>query len=273
MTSAQLIKRGLTHYWRTNLAVVAGVAAAVTVLAGALLVGDSVRASLRTLVEGRLGATDLAVVSSEFFRAALADAIAADSSFAREFRNMAPLVAVQGAATRQDGGRRSSRVLVYGVDERFWRFHGVTDPIALASTSRGSSRDVLLSPALARELEAGIDSTVLLRLQKPSAIPLESLHGRKDDAAQAIRLTVRGIVPAASLGEFSLQPQQGDVRAAFVPLARLQQDLGLAGRVNTLLVSSQPTADHSRTRGRFEHLVRVHATPEDLGLKLRLLTA
>ena len=109
MTSAQLVKRGLTHYWRTNLAVVAGVAAAVTVLSGALLVGDSVRGSLRALVEQRLGATDLAVVSSEFFRAALADDIAADPSFTREFKGIAPLVAVQGAATQQAGGRRSSR--------------------------------------------------------------------------------------------------------------------------------------------------------------------
>jgi ABC-type lipoprotein release transport system permease subunit len=273
MTSVQLVRRGLSHYWRTNLAVIAGVAAAVTVLSGALLVGDSVRGSLRALVEGRLGATDLAVVSSEFFRAALADDIAADPSFAREFKSVAPLVAVQGAATEQAGGRRASRVFVYGIDERFWQFHGVTDPAALGLASAGSSRDVLLSPALARELEAGVDSTVLLRLQKPAAIPIESLHGRKDEVGQTVRLTVRGIAPAASLGEFSLQPQQGDVRAAFVPLARLQQDLGLAGRVNTLLVSSQPAADHSRARGHFENLVRRHATPEDLGLKLRVLTA
>jgi len=38
MTRWQLIGRGLVHYWRTNLAVVAGVATAVAVLAGALLV-------------------------------------------------------------------------------------------------------------------------------------------------------------------------------------------------------------------------------------------
>ena len=45
-----LVLRGLSHYWRTNLAVVVGVATAVATLAGALLVGDSVRGSLRDLV-------------------------------------------------------------------------------------------------------------------------------------------------------------------------------------------------------------------------------
>src|SRR5262245_9309308 len=128
MTSGQLVWRGLAHYWRTNLAVVAGVAAAVTVLSGALLVGDSVRGSLRDLVGRRLGSADLALVSSDFFRDELASDLRGDPAFARDFRDVTPLIAIQGAATQQEGGRRASRVLVYGVDERFWRFHGVPDP-------------------------------------------------------------------------------------------------------------------------------------------------
>ena len=50
-------------------------------LAGALLVGDSVRASLRDLVLQRLGHTDDVVVSANFFREALAEAIARPSGF------------------------------------------------------------------------------------------------------------------------------------------------------------------------------------------------
>jgi putative ABC transport system permease protein len=47
VTARDLVRRSLGHYWRTNLAVIAGVATAVAVLSGALLVGDSVRGSLR----------------------------------------------------------------------------------------------------------------------------------------------------------------------------------------------------------------------------------
>ena len=65
MRPHHLALRGLAHYWRTNLAVVLGVATAVAVLAGALVVGDSVRASLRGLVTDRLGRTDHAVVSAD----------------------------------------------------------------------------------------------------------------------------------------------------------------------------------------------------------------
>ena len=50
MRSTTLLRRSLTYYWRTNLAVIAGVAVAVAVLAGALIVGGSVRGSFRDLV-------------------------------------------------------------------------------------------------------------------------------------------------------------------------------------------------------------------------------
>ena len=70
MNASTLRRRSLRYYWRTNLAVVVGVAIAVAVLAGALMVGDSVRASLRDLVLQRLGQTDRVVLSQGFFREA-----------------------------------------------------------------------------------------------------------------------------------------------------------------------------------------------------------
>src|SRR5262245_30115674 len=273
MTSLSLIRSNLTHYWRTNLAVVAGVAAAVTVLSGALLVGESVRGSLRDLVEARLGRTDLAVVSQDFFRAALADDLKNDPAFGRDFRDITPMISAQGAATGQASRRRASRVQVYGIDERFWTFHGVAVPggSAPASGETAQSRDVFLSPALARELDAEAGATVLLRVQSPSEIPLESLHGQRDDVGRTVRLTVRAIVPASSIGEFSLQPQQADVRAAFVPLARLQADLGVGAHVNTLLVSSRSGSDSATAAGHLDNLIRERATLEDVGLRLRVL--
>jgi hypothetical protein len=124
MRARQLVGRSLTYYWRTNLAVVAGVATAVAVLGGALLVGDSVRGSLRDLVLSRLGQTDLVVLSSSLFRASLADDLAADADFPARFEAVVPLVATPGQIIDQESGRRVGPVRVYGVDDRFWRLHG-----------------------------------------------------------------------------------------------------------------------------------------------------
>jgi ABC-type lipoprotein release transport system permease subunit len=220
MSISRIVLRSTTYHWRTNLAVVLGVAAAVSVLGGALLVGDSVRGSLRDLVLSRMGKTDVVIASPGYFRDALAADLTARGAAA------APLIATRGAITHEPSGRRATAVLVYGVDERFWKLHGV------------EPRDgVFVSPALGAELGVNAGDVLLTRLQKPSDIPLESLFAHKEDAGRTVRLTTTGTLPAAQLGEFALQPQQSEVRAVFAPLRRLQRDLGVADQVNTILVA------------------------------------
>ena len=75
MRTSTLLARNLTWYWRTNLAVLLGVATATGILAGALEVGDSVRASLRDLVYARLGNAAAVIASGGFFREQLADVV------------------------------------------------------------------------------------------------------------------------------------------------------------------------------------------------------
>jgi putative ABC transport system permease protein len=267
MKPNRLVVRGLTYYWRTNVAVVLGVATAVAVLAGALLVGDSVRGSLRDLVLQRLGRTDLVVASPTFFRGQLAEAIRTHPSFDSTFSGVAPVIVAQGFVTAQESGRRAGQVRVYGVDDRFWRFHGVTE------ITGPFDRDALVSPALAREIGGRAGDAILVRVQRPSDIPLESLHGRKEDLGRTLRQTIRAAVPASALGEFSLEAQQGDVRAVFVPLSRLQDELELGDRVNTLLVSTMPERAAAAPGGltALEQLVRSEASLEDIGLTVNML--
>ena len=220
-------------YWRTNLAVVLGVAAAVSVLAGALIVGDSVRGSLRDIAVGRLGRTDMVVRSTGFFR----DGLAADVKGAAGVSAASPMIVASGFVTHEASGRRASNVLVYGVDERFWSFN-----------SEPGRDGVFLSPALASELGARDGDVLLARVQKPSAIPVESLFGRKEDVARTVRLQLTGTLPRDHLGEFALQPQQAEIRALFAPLRRIQRDLAVQSRVNTVLVSG-PAADPRAVAG------------------------
>src|SRR5947208_17061561 len=107
MTNQILIKASLTHYWRTNFAVILGVATAVAVLSGALLVGDSVRASLRELALQRLGNTDLVIAGNNFFRAQLAADLQAQPDFAANFRAACPLIALPGVVTNDRNNARA----------------------------------------------------------------------------------------------------------------------------------------------------------------------
>ena len=57
---------------------------------------------------------------------------------------MTPLVVAQGMVTAQNEGRRVAQARVYGVDDRFWTFHGVS------GVKGPENRDAFLSPALAQ---------------------------------------------------------------------------------------------------------------------------
>src|SRR5277367_2053483 len=101
--------RSLLYHWRGNLAVLLGVVVGTAVLTGALLVGDSLRGSLRDLTLRRLGWVDQALIGSKFFRAAIAKDLPAD--------RVAPAIMLQ--ATVKGKGPSLRRVTLMGVDSRF----------------------------------------------------------------------------------------------------------------------------------------------------------
>jgi hypothetical protein len=268
MQTIQLIKRSLAYYWQTNLVVVLGVAIAVSVLAGALLIGDSVRGSLRDLSARRLGKTDDLIAAPNFFREQLAADLEQRGQFvANGVGVTCPLIALDGVVVHESSKRRAGGVKVYGVDERFWKFNGV------AGVTTPENRNALVSQSLASELGSGVNDSLLLRIEKPSAIPVESLHGRKDDPGKTIRLGVSGVLGGESLGEFSLQPQHGAVRALFVSLAFLQRELGPdvgIGKINTILVSRFQQTPASEQQQSIAAVLKEKASLEDLGLRLRM---
>lgn len=256
MRIKHFVRRNLLHFWRTNLAVLAGVATTVGVLGGALVVGDSVRTSLRDLSLLRLGNTGSVLTSENFFPAGLAERM---EKAAAGKRQAAPLMVLEGMATHEKSQRRASHVQVYGVDPRFWKFHARPN----AAPQR---REALMSTALAAEFGAAAGDAILVRVQKPSAIPLESLHGRKDDLGRTVRVNLKAIVPATELGEFSVRPRQGEVRAVFIALERLQADLAQEGKVNTILLSEGAEGSAEPAA-----LVQQSSELEDLGLHVRVL--
>ena len=257
-----LTRASLRYYAATNVLVVLGVAVAVAVLAGALVVGASVRESLKQIALGRLGVADTVVSSPTFFRTALADDVIAKAPAVKA----APLIVAGGAVSHDESKRSAGRVMVYGIDDRFGQFQG--SQLAL------TGREGAISEALATELGAKAGDSITLRVAKPTDIPLSSLQGRREVTGQRIRLTVHRILDRASMGEFSLSPSQGPVLSLYVSMDRLQRDLDLGARVNTLLVQGVGTIYLGKGPEAFvkERLGPVVAQ-DDLGLRTRFSPA
>ena len=121
MTLSGIVVRNLRYYWRQHLGVVVGAALCSMVLVGALMVGDSVKATLRRLADERIGKADVALLAADgFFR----EELAVDLNKGKGLDDgtvIAPLVVTQGSVSLPDGSFNVPNVQVLGVDERFWK--------------------------------------------------------------------------------------------------------------------------------------------------------
>ena len=106
ITLFRLMVHHLLYYWRTNCIIVSGVILISLTLTGALLIGDSLRATLHRIADGRLGRTEYVITSysKKLFTERLFD------SFNKRIPNAgAPILLKQGSLST-DGGRQ--RVLL-----------------------------------------------------------------------------------------------------------------------------------------------------------------
>lgn len=245
-----------------------GVAVGTAVLAGALVVGDSVRGSLRSLTLDRLGEIDHALVSDRYFREELAGELAASEGFAARFDKAVPALLLRGSVEAAESGSRASSVSLIGADERFWSLFTPPDNLP-------GPREVLINEALAREIGAGVGDAVLVRFQTDTLVPSESVMGRKSDNVRTLRLTVAALLADRGAGRFGLSPSQQLPFNAFISLHALQRAVEQPNRVNAMFVSGnkpgdEPHADEGGAAA-LAAIVREELDLADLNLELRPL--
>ncbi|MDA1012906.1 MAG: ABC transporter permease [Planctomycetota bacterium] len=288
MGAFKLVTHSLKHYWRTNVAVLLGVIAGTAVIGGALVVGDSVRESLRKMSLDRLGEIDHVVHGPRFFREQLADELAADDSFSARFDTVAPALVLRGSLQHDEFGdvRRANRVNVYALDERLWGLtqHG---DLAVPQHREDESREVVLCSRVAEQLAAVAGDRVALSVELPSNIPRDSILGERDELSKEIVFTVKAVLPEdMGLGRLDLNPNQQLPLNAYVPLDTLQGLLDLAevvgtprnpvskpARVNALFVKAKSEADRTGATAadasvNLTQLIAEHIALDDLGIRV-----
>ncbi|MEM6454809.1 MAG: ABC transporter permease, partial [Acidobacteriota bacterium] len=279
--------RTLIHHGRLHLAVAAGAAVATAVITGALVVGDSVRGSLRALTLERLGGVEHAVTAQRFVGEDLAARLAAQPAVGAD-ATVAPAILLRGGVEHATRRTRAAGVGIQGVDARFLDFFDAAattqDGRAVAAvlaagadaSSTGGRPPALISAALAEELGAAPGDEILLHLARWSQIPRSSLLGRSstDDVVETVRLEVAGLLPARGLGRFGLAVTQRTSHNVFLPLAALQRLLDRRDKVNALLVGragDAAGADDPDAQARADALddaLRSALTLDDLGLRV-----
>ncbi len=226
LTFATLPLRSAGFHWRANVPVLLGVAVGAAVLTGALLVGDSLRGSLRDRADRQLNGVDHAYVGTRFVR----------QEVAANLPGTTPALILQSAV--RAGENRVGRATVIGLTpDGFARFD-------LPAADSG----VVLSARVAGRLGVVPGGSVDLGVEKFSAVPRSSFLGRKgiDDVTASLRLPVAAVLRAGHpMNDFNLTPNPAAPLNVFVPLELLQTRLDKPGRVNALLATGGTAVDLS----------------------------
>jgi ABC-type antimicrobial peptide transport system permease subunit len=216
---------------------------AAAILSGSLVVGDSVRASLREAASQRLGRVESGLLGGDrWFTETLATSQAA-----------APLILMQGSVSAGAGNVRANAVQVLGVDDAFWKLSPAGQVVPIEKNG------LIVNEALARRLGVKAGETVLVRMELPSVISRDAPLSGSTNQEVTMRRKVSAVVGAEAFGSFQLAASQTGSDTVYVPLADMQAELEKSGLINAMLAGSGGISQEKTEQAK---------TLEDFALKL-----
>jgi putative ABC transport system permease protein len=265
MTTWSFVLNSFRFYARSHVGTLLGVAVGAMVLVGAMLVGESVRGSLRDMAAARLGQVQLALLSGDrLFRADLAKRLADDLHTAT-----AATLQLPGVAKRPDDKWRANNVVVMGVDAAFWKL--ALESPNFTDIPKGA---VVLNERLARQLRVEKGDVVNLNVHNPSQLSRDAPMAPIEDATASMgQLNVHAVVTDRQFGRFSLHASQIPPHTAFVPLGQLQSEIDKPSMANLMLVAGATVDDAQAALAKHWQLADAQAEllelPDGNGIELR----
>jgi len=259
-----LIQRNLRFHWRAHLGVVLGAAIGSAALIGALVVGDSVKGSLRERALSGLGNASFLLHTpdryfSEFLPPAV-ETIANHRALNAAFRNASQntlsnlpitinpdfssrtMLVLRGTVSRTDAAQRINQVQVVGISD----FASVLYPAAMTEGPKqvreiSLTNSCVLNQRLAAALGLEAGSEIIIRFNKAASLSVDAAITRKNEQTATLRLRVATVATNGMLADFSPIPTAGKPVTVFIPLNELSSAAGVpafeeSGAINTWLL-------------------------------------
>ncbi|MFM8213475.1 MAG: ABC transporter permease, partial [Pirellula sp.] len=254
-----MVFRTILHFFRLLLPVALGVAVSSAVIVGALLVGDSMRGSLKHIALDRIGSIERMIVSPRWFDQSALDRAKQSTNDASlcGFLWIQSVVAEHQDRSQEEQGKitthRVTEMALLGVDEDFWALGTITPSAKLGN------QQIVLNRSLADQLRVQVGDRVTLKVSRDAVVPADSALGKKENEVVALsRWEVVDVIPDQSLGRFSLRSDQRPVLNAFASKSALQKALEIEDKINAVATSAS---------GQEPLLTALELTLDDLGLR------
>ncbi|MBF0198133.1 MAG: ABC transporter permease [Planctomycetes bacterium] len=228
MNKTRFILKSLRYYYKIHIPHFLGVLLCATILTGALLVGYSVKESLREITQTRLGhITHILNSGDHFFESKLANKLKAKLHIPTSSSLL-----LNGVVASQGGRKRAHYVQINGVRDDFWKLSPKrTVPADWQKDS------VAINEALANYLGLKCDDEVIIRIEKPSALPKDTPLSSDSEVTFGINVKITHILSQGEFARFSLKSDQTIPFNVFLNHDFLAREIEKPEQANLLLIS------------------------------------
>lgn len=252
-SSFQLFLRSVTYHRRLFFLCALGAALTAMVITGALIIGDSVKTTLKNLGENRLGIGETGVFTTErWFRSKITEPLKKKIPWGK-FGALISLPAY--AAT---SGEATLSVSLYGVDENFFSLA----PSPPGTNLKIKAGEIFLNPTAAALLKVKEGDPLVIRYLNPSRMPGDAPLSPRSLSTLGSRMKIARILDGSHFGDFNPQTTQQLRPNLFMDREYLANQLKRPGRANLLL-----TDQSKNLRAALKEVLQ----PTDYGLHLRRL--
>lgn len=227
MRLSSMALKALVHDRASSIAVIISVTVTSMLITGALLVGESVTATLRAMAHERLGTATHVVRSPEHFMT---------GAFARRLGGAAVLYRAGSAAN----GERIAQGRIYGIDASFFGFTRKSTPLPERDT-------VYVNEVMAARLAVKTGDEIVVRIEKPAALASDVTFGASDEPVVRRRVTVSRVLSADEFGSFSLTADAPPKSALFMDRTELTALIGQSDAADIILLRTNDTRGLERT--------------------------
>jgi len=251
MNQFRLLLQNLKYFRKEHALLFAGMILSTAILTCALIIGDSVKYSLNTLVSKRLGQTQQIVLTQErFFPATFSNKLENELN-----TTVAPVLLERGMASSDQS--IVPDVQVCGVDRSFWKMGNTTQPELNAD-------EVIINEKLAIKLKLAVGDEMVLRMEKVGFITKNAPFVPDENNSTALRMKVKAIADEHSFGNFNIKTNQITPYSVFLSLNRLST-LHFKGTFANLMLISE----NSKTVTEINEAIKKCWSMEELNLKFR----
>lgn len=253
LNKTSIIFQSVRFYKRPFLFQILTIILLTALITGSLLIGSSVKESLKRTSAEKLGNTGFLISSgTRYFNSGITNRLK-DSSRVE----CSGILEMNGYCQSLGSGKTAFSIHIFGVNHDFFRFHG-RDTINL------KQGEIAVNRKLADQLGIMPGDELIIRLPEVSDIPPDAPFSPEGKSENSIVMKVSGIVEPAECGNFSLSVNQVTPLNIFLNRENIEN---AEHKINRLLIKKTAGSNTTTVTRIFRHNLK----PSDVGLKIRMI--